>query len=556
MSDMRSDAITKGFERTPHRALLKSTGVPDEQMEKPFIGIASSFTDLIPGHTGMRDLERFIEKGVHTGGGYSFIFGIPGVCDGIAMGHKGMHYSLPTRELIADMVESIAEAHRLDGLVLLTNCDKITPGMLMAAARLDIPCIVVTAGPSQTGSGREGRRFSFVTDTFEAMAQYKAGVIDEKQLMQCEDNACPTAGSCQGLFTANTMAILTETMGMSLPRCATASCVSSLKRRISFASGEKIVELVRNNVTPRQILTREAFENAIRVDLALGGSSNTVLHLLSIAHEAGVDLPLEAFDELGRSTPQLASMNPGGVHFMEDLDTAGGVPAVLYQLRDRIKDNPTLLGLTIKQIVASVASVDEEVVHPVTDPIRAEGGLAILKGNLAPAGAVVKQSGVSDEMMTFTGKARCYDSEEAAMEALMGGQVVAGDVVVIRYEGPKGGPGMREMLAPTATLMGLGLGDSVALITDGRFSGGTRGPCIGHISPEAAQGGPIALIENGDSITLDIPNRSLNIDLPEDVLATRLSKWQAPEPKIKTGWLARYAKVVTHAGTGAICTAD
>ncbi|HEY5674502.1 MAG TPA: dihydroxy-acid dehydratase [Malonomonas sp.] len=556
MSNKRSDAITKGFERTPHRALLKSTGVPDTQMDKPFIGIASSFTDLIPGHTGMRDLERFIEKGVHTGGGYSFIFGIPGVCDGIAMGHKGMHYSLPTRELIADMVESIAEAHRLDGLVLLTNCDKITPGMLMAAARLDIPCIVVTAGPSQTGAGREGKRFSFVTDTFEAMAQYKAGVIDEKQLMMCEDNACPTAGSCQGLFTANTMAILTETMGMSLPRCGTASAVSSLKRRIAFASGEKVVELVRNNVTPRQIMTREAFENAIRVDLALGGSSNTVLHLLSIAHEAGVDLPLAAFDELGRTTPQLASMNPGGRHFMEDLDAAGGVPAVLYQLRDRIADNPTLLGLSIAQLVASVASVDEEVIHPVSDPIRAEGGLAILRGNLAPEGAVVKQSGVSEKMMNFTGKARCYNSEEAAMEALMGGKVVAGDIVVIRYEGPKGGPGMREMLAPTATLMGLGLGDSVALITDGRFSGGTRGPCVGHISPEAAQGGPIALIEDGDTIVLDIPNRTLQLDVPEAVMVDRRANWQAPEPKIKTGWLSRYAKVVTSAGTGAICTAD
>jgi dihydroxy-acid dehydratase len=556
MSNKRSDAITKGFERTPHRALLKSTGVPSEQMDKPFIGIASSFTDLIPGHTGMRDLERFIEKGVHTGGGYSFIFGIPGVCDGIAMGHKGMHYSLPTRELIADMVESIAEAHRLDGLVLLTNCDKITPGMLMAAARLDIPCLVVTAGPSLTGAGREGKRFSFVTDTFEAMAQYQAGVIDEKQLLVCEDHACPTAGSCQGLFTANTMAILTETMGMSLPRCGTASCVSSLKRRIAFASGEKIVELVRDNITPRQILTRAAFENAIRVDLALGGSSNTVLHLLAIAHEAGVELPLDEFDKLSRSTPQLASMNPGGVHFMEDLDAAGGVPAVLYQLRDRIADNPTLLGLSIRQIVESVASVDEEVIHPISDPVRAEGGIAILKGNLAPDGAVVKQSGVSEKMMTFTGKARCYDSEETAMAALMGGQVVAGDVVVIRYEGPKGGPGMREMLAPTATLMGLGLGDSVALITDGRFSGGTRGPCIGHISPEAAQGGPIALIEDGDRILLDIPNRTLEIDLPEAVLAERRTRWQAPEPKIKSGWLARYAKVVTSAGTGAICTAD
>lgn len=555
MTQKRSSAITQGFERTPHRALLKGTGVPQKEMDKPFIGIASSFTDLIPGHTGMRDLERFIEKGVHTGGGYSFIFGIPGVCDGIAMGHRGMHYSLPTRELIADMVESVAEAHCLDGLVLLTNCDKITPGMLMAAARLDIPCIVVTAGPMMTGSGREGRKFFFVTDTFEAMGQYKAGVIDEQELMACEDNACPTAGSCQGLFTANTMAILTETLGMSLVGCGTALAVSSLKRRIAFASGERIVELVRRQITPRQIMTRAAFENAIRVDLALGGSSNTVLHLLSIAYEAGIDLPLEEFDRLGRETPQLASMNPGGEHFMEDLDTAGGVPGVLYQLRNLINDNPTLTGPSIKEIVASVASVDEEVIHSVDKPVRAEGGLAILFGNLAPLGSVVKQSGVSEKMMNFEGVARCYDSEEGAMEALMGGQVVPGDVVVIRYEGPKGGPGMREMLAPTATLMGLGLGDSVALITDGRFSGGTRGPCIGHISPEAAEGGVIALVENGDRIRLDIPNRKLELLVDDEELARRKESWKAPEAKIKTGWLARYAKVVTSANTGAICKA-
>jgi dihydroxy-acid dehydratase len=349
------------------------------------------------------------------------------------------------------------------------------------------------------------------------------------------------------------MAILTETLGMSLVRCGTSLAVSSMKRRIAFASGERIVSLVREQITPRQIMTRAAFENAIRVDLALGGSSNTVLHLLSIAHEAGVDLPLEDFDRLGRETPQLASMNPGGKHFMEDLDAAGGVPGVLYQLRDLINDNPTLTGPTVKEIVASVASVDDEVIQPVDKPVRSEGGLAILAGNLAPLGSVVKQSGVSEQMMTFTGTARCFESEEAAMEALMGGQVVAGDVVVIRYEGPKGGPGMREMLAPTATLMGLGLGDSVALITDGRFSGGTRGPCIGHISPEAAEGGPIALVEDGDKIRLDIPNRKLELLVDETELAKRRSAWRVPEAKIKTGWLARYAKVVTSANTGAVC---
>jgi dihydroxy-acid dehydratase len=549
---MRSATITRGIERTPHRALLKGAGVPQSEMEKPFIGVATSFTDLIPGHVGMRDLERFIEKGVHSGGGYAFFFGIPGVCDGIAMGHRGMHYSLPTRELIADMVESIAEAHRLDGLVLLTNCDKITPGMLMAAARLDIPAIVVTAGPMMAGRGAEGRRYSFVTDTFEAMARYKAGVIDGKELQVCEDNACPGMGSCQGLFTANTMAILTETLGMSLPRCGTALAVSALKRRIAFASGEKIVDLVRNNVTPRQILTREAFENAIRVDLALGGSSNTVLHLLAIAHEAGVDLPLDLFDILSRETPQLASMNPAGGHFMEDLDVAGGVAGVLKQLGGKVKDSKTVFGLSTLEIVSGIEKVDETVIHPLDNPVKKEGGIAVLTGNLAPDGAIVKQSGVSDVMMRFTGTARCFDSEEEAMAALMEGRINSGDVMVIRYEGPKGGPGMREMLAPTAAIMGLGLGDSVALITDGRFSGGTRGPCIGHISPEAAEGGPIAFVRDGDTIALDIPNRRLELLVDDETLEKRRAEWTRPEPKIKRGWLSRYASVVTSANTGAI----
>jgi dihydroxy-acid dehydratase len=553
---MRSDTIKQGLERTPHRALLKGTGVPDSAFEKPFIGVATSFTDLIPGHSGMRDLERFIEKGIHSGGGYAFFFGIPGVCDGIAMGHKGMHYSLPTRELIADMVESVAEAHRLDGLVLLTNCDKITPGMLMAAARLNIPSIIVTAGPMMSGRAQSGRKYSFVTDTFEAMARYKAGVIDDRELKICEDNACPGMGSCQGLFTANTMAILTETLGMSLPRCGTALAVSALKRRIAFASGEKIVELVHNDVKPRDILTRAAFENAIRVDLALGGSSNTVLHLLAIAREAGVDLPLETFDILAKDTPQLASMNPAGEYFMEDLDVAGGVSGVLKQLGDKIKDAPTLFGLTTLQLADSIANIDEEVIRPLSNPIKKEGGIAILTGNLAPLGAVVKQSGVSAAMMRFEGTARCFDAEEKAMAAIMEGRITSGDVVVIRYEGPKGGPGMREMLAPTAAIMGMGLGDSVALVTDGRFSGGTRGPCIGHISPEAAEGGPIALVEEGDRILLDIPNRRLELLVDEATLAARRALWKAPEAKIKTGWLARYAKLVTSAHTGAVTTAD
>ncbi len=388
------------------------------------------------------------------------------------------------------------------------------------------------------------------------MARYKAGVIDAKELQVCEDNACPGMGSCQGLFTANTMAILTETLGMSLPRCGTAPAVSAMKRRIAFASGEKIVELVQNDVKPRDIMTRAAFENAIRVDLALGGSSNTVLHLLAIAREAGVELPLETFDVLAKETPQLATMNPAGPHFVEDLDVAGGVIGVLKQLGDKIVDAPTLFGLTTRQLAASVENVDEEVIRPLTAPVKKEGGIAVLFGSIAPKGAVVKQSGVSDKMMLFEGTARCFDSEELAMAALMEGVIKAGDVVVIRYEGPKGGPGMREMLAPTAALMGLGLGDSVALITDGRFSGGTRGPCIGHVSPEAAEGGPIALIQDGDRILLDIPNRKLDLLVDEATVAARRAAWTAPEPKIKTGWLARYAKVVTSAYTGAVTTAD
>ncbi len=548
----RSDRIKKGLERVPHRALLYATGVPKEAMEDtPFIGVASSFTDLIPGHVGMRDLERYIEKGVHTGGGYPFFFGIPGVCDGISMGHKGMHYSLPIRELIADTIESVAEAHAFDGIVLLTNCDKITPGMLMAAARLDIPAIVVTAGPMMTGRYR-GERTSFIRNTFEAMGRFRAGKITKDELDSCEQGACPGAGSCQGLYTANTMNCLTETMGMSLPWCGTALAQSAEKRRIAYASGSRIVELVKKDVTPRKILTRAAFENAIRVDLALGGSSNTVLHLLSIAHEAGVDLPLELFDTLSKETPHISSLEPVGNYYMEDLHWSGGIGAVLKRLGSKVKDNPTVSGDRIKKIVKGVDFIDGRVIKPLKEAYHAEGGIAVLKGNIAPLGAVVKQSGVSDNMMVFKGKARCFDSEEATMEAILGGKIKKGDFVVVRYEGPKGGPGMREMLAPTATLMGMGLGESVALVTDGRFSGGTRGPCIGHVSPEAMEGGIIALVKNGDIIELDIPARSLNLKVSKKELAERRKKWKQPKPKISTGWLSRYARCVTSANTGAI----
>ena len=543
--------IKKGIERAPHRALLYATGVTPGNLSLPFVGVVSSFTDIIPGHIGMRDLERFVEKGVHSAGGYPFLFSVPGICDGIAMGHPGMRYSLPSRELIADMIESVAEGHALDGLVLLTNCDKITPGMLMAAARLNIPSIVVTAGPMLTGRYR-GRRTSFIRDTFEAMGRFRKGEITKEELNSCETGACPGAGSCQGLYTANTMSCLTEVMGMSLPFCGTALANSADKRRIAFDSGVRIVELVKKNITPRKILTKAAFENAIRADLALGGSSNTVLHLLAIANEAGGKLPLEAFDTLSRTTPHITSLEPVGEYYMEDLHWAGGMGALLYRLRGLVKDNPTVSGKKIKALIESVDFIDEKVIKPLGEAYHKEGGIAVLKGNIAPLGAVVKQSGVSEKMMRFTGKARVFDSEEAAMKAILGRRIKAGEVLVIRYEGPKGGPGMREMLAPTATLMGMGLGESVALITDGRFSGGTRGPCIGHISPEAMEGGPIALVKDGDVIELDIPARKIELKVSEKELAERRKAWKMPSPKIKGGWLARYAKVVTSANTGAV----
>jgi dihydroxy-acid dehydratase len=548
---MRSDRTKKGLERMPHRALYCAAGVPQAAMGKPFIGVATSFTDLVPGHVGMRALERAVENGVHAGGGYPFLFGVPAVCDGIAMGHRGMHYSLPLREIVADMVESVAEAHALDGLVLLTNCDKITPGMLMAAARLDIPCIVLTAGPMH--SGRIGnRRLSLVSDTFEAVGRFQRGEIGAAELSRLEAEACPGEGSCQGLYTANTMACLTETLGMSLPGCATALAGMSKKRHIAYATGQRAVELVRRNVTARKILTKAAFANATRVDLALGGSSNSVLHLLAIAREAGVDLPLSEFDRLSRETPQLTTVTPGGPHMMEDVEYSGGIPAILNRLLPFLRKNPTVSGEEITAIARRGRVLDDGIIRTLKAPVRKEGGLAILTGNLAPGGAVVKQSGVDPSMFVFRGKARVFDSEEAAMAAIMGGKIRPGSVVVIRYEGPRGGPGMREMLSPTAAIMGMGLGTKVALITDGRFSGGTHGPCIGHISPEAMEGGPIALVREGDPIVLDIPKRKLSLDVPAAELARRRKGWKAPAPKVAKGYLSRYAKLVRSAGEGAV----
>ncbi|MBU0573863.1 MAG: dihydroxy-acid dehydratase [Candidatus Margulisbacteria bacterium] len=549
---MRSDNLKK---KAPIRALLHATGVSKGQMEKPFIGIATSFGDIVPGHVDLRALERAVEKGICAGGGTPFMFGLPAICDGIAMGHKGMYYSLPSRELIADVVESMVEAHQLDGVVLLTACDKITPGMLMATARLNVPSIVVTAGPMLAGN-YQNRKLDLVHDTFEAEAAFKQGKINKTDFDNLIMRACPGCGSCAGLFTANTMACATEALGMSLPYCGTSLAVSSQKKMIAYESGEKIVELVKKDVLPRKIMNRNAFMNAIRMDMALGGSTNAVLHLTAIAHEAGINLPLELFDKISKETPHITSIRPGGDFFMEDFDRAGGVPGALSVLIKQIIDNPTVSGLSIKQIAKDGQVYDEEVIRPLSNPFHKEGGLAVLKGNIAPEGAVVKQTAVTPNMMIFTGKAKVFDSEDEAEKAISGGKIRPGDVVVIRYEGPKGGPGMREMLYPTSAIAGMGLSESVALITDGRFSGGTRGPCIGHVSPEAAEKGPIAAIRNGDEIEIDIPQRKINVKLSAAEIKSRLKQWAPRPPKFKTGWLSRYQKHVTSASTGAVLKGD
>ncbi len=548
---MRSDEVKKGIERVPHRALMHATGVARSEFEKPFIGIASSFTDLIPGHAGMRTLERFLENGVYAGGGHPFLFGIPGICDGIAMGHIGMHYSLPIRELIADSVETVIQAHRLDGMILLTNCDKITPGMLMAAARLDIPAIVLTAGP-MLGGRYKGERLDLVHDAFEAVGKFNRGELTEDDVVAMEIGSCPGEGSCQGLFTANTMACLTESLGMSLYGAGTALAVSSKKRHLAFETGKKIVELVNNNVTARQIMTRNAFENAIRVDMSLGGSTNTVLHITAIAHEAGIELPLELFDKISSETPNITRIRPSGDAMMEDIEYAGGIPAVLNRLRGMLKDNPTVTGPSLLELAKRGVVYDHEIIRPLDKAYSSSGGIAVLKGSLAPDGAVIKVAGIGAGLEYFKGTAKVFGSEQDAMKAIMGKKIQPGDVIIIRYEGPKGGPGMREMLSPTAALSGMGMGDKVALITDGRFSGGTRGLSIGHVSPEAAAGGPIGLVKDGDTITIDLKKKTVDLGVDTDELGRRRAAFRPPELKFRSGWLARYARLVTSANTGAV----
>jgi dihydroxy-acid dehydratase len=548
---LRSERVKKGLEKAGSRALMYATGMTKSEMERPFIGIASSFTDLVPGHIHLRELERSVEHGIYAAGGTAFVFGIPAICDGIAMGHLGMNCSLPSRELIADSIEMVTTAHALDGLILLTNCDKITPGMLMAACRMDIPAIVVTGGPMLSGRSQM-RRLSLVKDTFEAVGRHKAGHISREELEELECNACPGAGACQGLYTANTMACVSEAIGIAMPGGATALAASAKRERIAYVSGERVVELIKKDITPKKIMTLKAFENAMRVDMALGGSTNTVLHMTAIAHELGIKLPLDMFDKISRDTPHISDILPSGKFFMEDLEFAGGIPAVFKRLKTKLSDHITVSGKTIYQIADSARIDDEDVIRPLNRPYHKEGGIAVLKGNIAPDGAVVKQTAVQEKVKYFTGKAKVFNSEEEAMRAIMAKKIEAGDCVVIRYEGPKGGPGMREMLSPTAAIVGMGLADKVALITDGRFSGGTQGPCLGHISPEAAEGGPIAAIRDGDTIVIDIPNRKLELKVSKAELIKRMKAIKAHKPKITTGYLARYAKLVTSASTGAV----
>ena len=550
---MRSDNIKKGIAHTPHRALLMATGVSKQNMDAPFIGIASSFTDLVPGHIGMRDLERQIEKGIHTGGGQAFIFGVPAVCDGISMGHSGMRYSLPSRDLIADCVETMAEAHQLDGLVLLSNCDKITPGMLIAAMRLNIPTIIVTAGPMLDGESR-CEKLSMIKASFEGIGKYRSGQIDKNRLLEMEEESCPSAGSCQGMYTANTMACLTEAMGMSLSYCASASAVSSKKRRIAFDSGVQIVDLVKKNIKPRDIVDKNTLRNAIICDLALGGSTNSFLHILAIANAGEIDVTLKDFEDLSHKIHQVVKLDPAGNPTMTDFHKGGGMPALMKILMSAnigIADKNTCCGLKLSEITQN-AYVNTDLIHPYSEPFTTKPGLGILYGNIAPDGCVTKISGIDEKCYEFEGIAKTFDSEEDSMAALEGDKIHAGDIVVIRYEGPKGGPGMREMLAPTSLLVGKGLGTTCALITDGRFSGGTRGICIGHVCPEAAMGGNIALIKDGDKIKININTRKITLMVSDEELSERRKHLKPFELKCKSGYLAKYAKNVQDASHGAI----
>lgn len=548
---MRSDITKKGSQRSAHRSLFHAMGYTNEELQRPMIGVVNSFNEIVPGHMHLREIADAVKMGVAEAGGMPVEFPAIAICDGIAMGHDGMKYPLASRELIADSIEAVANGHAFDGLVMIPNCDKIVPGMLMAAGRLNIPTVVVSGGPMLAGRWK-GRDIS-VNTMFEAAGKFEAGELSADEMEAMEFRACPSCGSCAGLFTANTMNSLTEVLGMGLAGNGTIPAAYSGRRRmLAKKAGWAVMDLVKKNVLPRDIMTLEAFENAIAVDMAIGGSTNTVLHLPAIAHEAGVDLSLDLFDEISRKARYITKMSPGGSYHMQDLDEAGGISAVMKELTKIGLIHTDCLTVTgpLKDRLAHAFVENHEVIHDIDNAYMNKGGIAILKGNLAPLGSVIKESAVEKELLTYEGTAKCYDSEEAAIKAITGGEIKEGHVVVIRYEGPKGGPGMREMLNPTAVITGMGL--KVALLTDGRFSGASRGACVGHISPEAMEGGPIALVKDGDRILVDVPNRRLELLVDEAELARRKAAWKRPEPKVKTGYLSRYARLVTSANTGAV----
>jgi len=554
---MKSDSVKKGIERAPHRALFKAMGYTDAEIGKPLIGIANSANTIIPGHVHLDKIVEAVKAGIYMAGGTPIDFGVIGVCDGIAMNHAGMKYSLGSRELIADSIEVMATAHAFDALVLVPNCDKIVPGMLMAAARLDIPAIVVSGGPMLAGHSKSETRNSKLDliTVFEAVGAVKAGKMTEAELSHIEDEACPTCGSCAGMFTANSMNCLTEAIGMGLPGNGTIPAVMSSRIRLAKSAGMQIMALFEKQITPRKIMTEKAFENALTVDMALGCSTNTVLHLTALADEAGVEIDLNLINEVSRKTPHLCSLSPGGKDHLEDLNRAGGIPAVMRELARAgfiNGDCITVSGKNVGENTEDARILDAEVIRSVENPYHKEGGLAVLFGNIATEGCVVKQSAVREEMLRHEGPARVFESEEDATQAIMGGHIKEDDVIVIRYEGPMGGPGMREMLTPTSAIAGMNLDAHVALLTDGRFSGGTRGAAIGHISPEAMQGGIIAVVAEGDIIAIDIPGKSISLKVSEEEIRKRLSEWSQPEPKITGGYIARYAKTVSSASKGAV----
>ena len=551
---MRSDVVKKGIPAAPNRSLLYALGYTKEELERPLIGVVCSYNEIVPGHMNLDKIAEAVKAGIRAAGGTPVEFPAIAVCDGIAMGHIGMKYSLVTRDLIADSTEAMAIAHQFDGLVMIPNCDKNVPGLLMAAARVNVPTIFCSGGPMLAGRLEDGRR-SCLSHMFEAVGAYKAGKLDEAGVEDYENNACPTCGSCSGMYTANSMNCLTEAIGMGLRGNGTIPAVWSARLRLAKHAGMQIMELVAKNIRPRDIMTPAAFHNAETVDMALGCSTNTMLHLPAIAHECGIELDLDLSNEISSQTPNLCHLAPAGDTYMEDLEGAGGVYAVMKELTKKgLLDTSvmTVTGKTMAENLEGVVNRDPQLIRPIDNPYSKDGGIAVLKGNLAPEGCVVKRSAVAPEMMTHTGPARVFDGEEDAIAAIYAGKIVAGDVVVIRYEGPKGGPGMREMLNPTSAIAGMGLDKDVALITDGRFSGATRGASIGHVCPEAAQGGPIAFVQEGDLISIDIPANTITLNVDEATLATRKAAWVCPEPKIKTGYLARYAKLVTSAARGAV----